>query len=266
MKIIYINDISAVTEKPNNDQKKTAKALLEAKTENASVIINEKGYPTWLTGTWIDGEWLDGTWQNGLWLYGTWQNGTWLDGTWQNGRWQNGIWQNGVWQNGVWQDGTWENGVWIDGIWQGGQWKQKNIDRILYMLSLLNIVPDKNGIFKAYRTTKMDGRGKWDHNFIQKPGKFVIKKALSNKEKDRTCEPGLHVTGLGKAYNYFGQDPTSLLWEARFSINDIAGFDGEKIRLKSGSCKKIEWPFLKSTIKKSPKKTTKKTTKKTRKS
>ena len=47
--------------------------LIDAKTENANVEIDDSGYVTWYGGTWCGGTWCGGTWCDGTWRGGTWR-------------------------------------------------------------------------------------------------------------------------------------------------------------------------------------------------
>jgi hypothetical protein len=262
IKITYLNSENIPVNEPNEQQKQTTLWLNKASTTAATVSITHDGLliwhdgiwesGTWENGTWLDGLWKNGTWHDGTWEKGTWKNGAWLDGIWGRGKWLDGIWlngtwKNGLWLNGIWNNGTWQGGTWQGGTWQGGDWKCDIYERIPYMLSILNIIPDSNGYFTAYRVTNSDCSGKYNESFIQKPGRFSID--VSETENDSlTCVPGLHCSNMFIAHTYFGPKTTDKLWQVIFRLEDIAGFDGKKIRLKSGFCQETSFHFFKKPL------------------
>jgi len=180
--------------------------------------------------------WYGGVWQSGVWYGGEWQSGVWWSGVWKSGGWWSGEWRGGVWRSGVWRGGVWRGGVWKSGVWEGKE------DRLLYMVSLCGVSFDEErDEFVGYRTTMRDGKGRWNGKFVQVEGEYYEEDVP--KSGVGCCVRGIHVTSQARAWIYFGVDENCQMWEVRFKKSDLLDCDGEKVRIRGGSFKKIDKMF-----------------------
>ena len=178
--------------------------LRDARTENAVVRLDEYSVIVWESGNWLGGDFLGGDFRGGDFL-----------------------------------GGYFRGGDFRGGLWRGGVWHMPEDIKML-MAARCGII-FRNGWATAYRTTKKDGHGRHNSEFIQKPGKFYedgLPAAGSG-----TCVRGIHVGSMAAAWTYFGVDRTCQMWEVRFREADLLDCDGEKARIRGGIFRKITPQF-----------------------
>jgi hypothetical protein len=150
------------------------------------------------------------------------------------------VWRGGTWRGGVWWGGDWHWGEWLGGTWYVGTWRGPE-DRLLYHAALIGIVFDAEGWATAYRTTQADGRGRYSVDWVQPEGVYLDPDAAPAGAG--TCVPGIHITSAGRAWTYFGVDPSCQFWRVRFRREDLLDCDGEKARILGGEFTRIARPF-----------------------
>lgn len=129
----------------------------------------------------------------------------------------------------------WRGGEWHGGVWHGGE------NRLLMHAAMIGIVFDSQGNATAYRSTRSDNSGRYNRDFIQKSGPFVVDDA--RPPGTGMCCAGIHVTTAAMAWTYFGVDKTAKLWRVTFRREDLLDCDGEKARIRAGVAEEVPWPF-----------------------
>lgn len=97
-----------------------------------------------------------------------------------------------------------------------------------------------NNFYVGYRTTKATGRGRYITGFMQDEGWYYE----DVPTEPITCIPGIHITNMAIAHNFFYIDPNAQLWEVKVKPEDLLACDGQKCRIRGGYFTKINTPFF----------------------
>ena len=209
--------------------------LVKAETLDADVTVQD-GRVVWRGGLWLGGEW-----RGGLWRGGEWCGGEWCEGQWCGGQWHDGVWRDGLWLGGEWCDGQWCGGEWCGGEWHGGLWLDEKTQRLEFMAAACGIVFGADGWATAYRTTTLDGHGRYTKCFVQPEGEYYEDNLPP--PGSGTCVRGIHVSTAATAHTLLGVDHSAQMWEVRFKRSDLLDCDGQKARISGGVFRKIARPF-----------------------
>lgn len=161
---------------------------------------------------------------------------------WRGGYFRGGEFLGGYFRGGDFRGGEFLGGQFRGGYFRGGEWKKEE-DRLLLFASALGIVPDADGMCRAYRTTYADGSGRYNNTFKQIEGEYFEDDAPFGTDYE-CCVKGIHVSSAAVAYRYFeATKKNTQLWQVDFHVCDLLACAGEKCRIRGGVFTKIDWPF-----------------------
>jgi len=225
-------------------------------------------------GTWHDGnfngEIFIGTWNKGTFSKGVCQDSNWYNGTFEGSKFLKGFWFGGHFFQGEFVDsnfyyGSFDRmGVFINSQFHAGEfygtfksgnlnpafcifaattkWEDEGLDKLSTLAAISGVLFDDKGFGIAYRKTRAGGHGCYNPRYVQEEGEFEITDAAP--KGSGTCREGLHACGPLLALTYFEPSPGDILWEVKFHKDDLLDCDGQKLRLKKGTARKVPWSFL----------------------